>query len=250
MEKNTKITLFVLVLILVGIYIYTLPRFKEETLKVNKIFKKQAVPSLVSLQEKVTGVYPDKLKITVTKNSVEKTVIINPNTKIEKVISQINLDGEVEKQAIVEVNISDIKKGSLVNINYQTESFNQLNSVNGISFVVDGNIDALMKEASKSGSNIYMKGEVVSVYTDISGRNIKYKTVALNSSAEITNNMPLSDSVLIYKLADQSRVSIIHARVSATVADIKPKQSILFAMDTKALQKGQNIPKAIFILGK
>ncbi len=248
MEKNTKITLFVLVLIIVGIYIYTLPRFSEETSKVNRIFKKQTTPALVLLQEKVTGVYPDKLKITFVKDSVEKTVIINPNTKIEKIISQKNAKGEVEKQAIVEVNISDIKKGSLVNINYQTEVSNQLNGVNSISFVVNGSVDKL--QISKPDTNVYMKGEIISVDTSsTTQKSIKYKTYSLNSTGA-TANMLVPDGIAIYKVSDQSRLSILHARVSITLADIKSKQVALFVLDTKALQKGKIIPQEIIILDK
>lgn len=246
---NTKIgwILAILVVVAGGVYAYT-HYAKGPTAA--SVPQEQIAPSTLILQGAVTGVDADKLQITiatVASTSAQKIVTISPATKIEKIISQKDAKGVVEKQGIAEVNIIDVPKGSQVTVVYQSDTNNVLSGVSQITFVVEGNIDAYFKAQAESQTS-YSKGQVVAV--DIAGKSLSYKPFFFNTLATTTASVAIPDGIAVYRIDDPTRVAITYARTAATLADIQPGQTILIAADPAALKAGKMVPQAFIISAK
>lgn len=243
-NTNTKIIWAVIALVAVsaGVYIFALPQ-KEPTASV---VGEQTAPSRIA-QGTVVGAYPDRLEVVVAVDSVEKIAKISQATKIEKVISQKNASGVVEKQALAEVNIGDVPKGTLVTIIYQSDTNNVLSGVGQITFVVEGNIDIYFKSQATNQSP-YLKGQVVAL--DIAGRTLQYKPYFFNTLGTTTASVAIPDGISVYRIDDPARVSITYARTTATLTDIQPGQVIFILADPPALKAGKVVPQAFIISGK
>lgn len=209
--------------------------------------REQTVPSFV-LQGKVTGVYPDKSEITIMKDSVERTVTIDSATRIKKILSQKNAEGTTEQQAVVEVDIGDIPKESLVIIEYQSEKDFVLGGVDSITFEINGDVDAYLKQTAPTNANMYVEGKVVSV--NLEEKSIQYHPYTFSTIGAATMTIALPDGSAVYQVDDSSRIAITHARTAMTLADVKPGQTIFFVVAAKIFQKGKIVPEALIILEK
>lgn len=238
---NTKVAWGIMVLIIVagGLYAYSLSSSRKAP--VASVTENVDVPPL-TLQATVTSVSPDKLEIIVTKDSVEKTVVIHPATKIEKMLSQKSTSSTEGKQASLEVNISDLTKGDVVTIEYQSEKASTLDGVSKISFttVVDS-IDTYLKQLAQADTSRYAKGTIVSV--DLAGKNIQFTTVGTTTESSV----PIPDGVAVYRVDDSLRAPITHARTAATLADLKTGEIFSFSLDTNMLKEGKIVPQAFII---
>lgn len=246
MTKNMKIAWSIAVLIIViagGMYLYS------NKIPVPSNITNQTAPAF-TLQGKVTSVDASKLQLTVQASTTSpvKTVSISPSTKIEKVISQKDAKGEIEKQAVIEVDVADVVKGSPVTVEYRSENSSVLAGVDKITFTVFGNVDAYFKQPPQSSANIYMKSKVVSV--DVMDRILQYKPYTLATTGPAASVITLPSGIAVYRADDPLRFSILHTRVAATLTDVKPEQIIFLEIDPKTLQGGKVVPKALIILGK
>jgi len=209
-------------------------------------------PDFSMLQGTVTGINPEKLEITVMKDSIEKIARVSPSTKIEKVISQKDVSGIEEKQALEEVNMDSLRKGDAVTVGYQSEKDNALSGVSRITFVVEGNIDEYFKqrvELQKTNPDGYIKGEVVSI--NITGKVLEYKPYRIDEISTTTVSMSLPENMPVYIVDKNIRVSIIHARTVASLEDVKPGQTIFLKVEKKSiLTGGKIIPQALIISGE
>jgi len=260
MKQNTNIVWGVIGLIIIAAVIYFYPGIQNILQRNAKVEAPQGneKKSLI-MQGKITGVYPDTMKIAIssvslagapkqTPTGVEKTVTIDSATKIEKIISQKNSSGVLEKQVLAEVNIGDVPKGDLATIEYQLEEGSVLGGVSRVVFTVDGNVDAYMKQVPQMGTIAYVKSEVVSV--DLGGKSLQHKPYLFNAVGATTMSIAIPDGISVYRVDDPIRVSIIHAREAATLADVKPGQVIFFMIYAKMLREGKSIPQAFIISGK
>jgi len=248
MTTNTKIAggIAILVIVIVGgVYLYS------NKAPVTSVTENQTtVAPAHLLQGTITGVNVDTLQITVQASTTSpvKTVTIRPATKIEKLISQKNAKGETEKQAIIEVDVGDIVKGSPVTVEYQSENSSVLDGVGKITFTVFGNVDAYFKQPPQSSANIYMKSKVVSI--DVMDRILQYKPYTLATTGPAASVITLPSGIAVYRADDPLRLSILHTRVAATLMDVRPEQIIFLEVDPKTLHEGKVVPKALIILGK
>ncbi|MHB1118005.1 MAG: hypothetical protein ACYCZ7_00530 [Minisyncoccota bacterium] len=253
MKQNTKIMWGVVAFIVAAVFvIYLYPRIQERA-KV-EVPQEEKKASLI-LQGNITAVDTKNLTLTIMTApsaksfaSVEKTVTIEPSTKIEKVISQKNASGIVEKQALIEVDIPNVLKGSLATIEYTSEKDSVLGGVSRVVFVVEGDVDAYMKQTPQPSASAYVKGEVVSV--DLTGKSLQYKPHIFDIVGATTMSITIPEGASVYRVDDPLRVSIIHAWETATLADVKYGQTIFFVMDKKLLEQGKLIPQAFIIAGK
>ena len=203
--------------------------------------------STLVLQGTVTGVDASKMQVTLNASTTNplKVAIVTSATKIEKVISQKDASGKVEKQAVTEVNIEDVQKGSLVTVFYQSEKDNVLSEVSRITFVVEGNIDAYFKSQSASRTP-YLKGQVVAI--DIEGKNLTYNPIIFNTISTTTMSVAIPDGILVYRVDDSARVAITHARTSAKLTDIQPSQTVFIMADSKSLKADKVVLLTLIIL--
>ena len=245
-DTNTKIVWAVVVLIVVSGLVYAfLPAKNDTQQKAQEVTQN---PSLI-LQGTVTGANAEKMQITVQASTTNplKVVNITPATKIEKIISQKNAKGEVEKQAVQEVNISDMQKGNKVTVVYQSEKDGVLSGVSHVSFVVEANIDAYFK-AQATNRTPYLKGQVMSI--DIAGKSLTYTPYIFNTLATTTTSVAIPDGIAVYRIDDPARVAITYARTPATLADIQPGQTVFIAADPAALKTGKIVAQAFIISAK
>lgn len=201
------------------------------------------------LQGTVTGVDAVKMQITlqVSTTSPLKVITISPATKIEKVISQKGAKGAEEKRAVMEVNIEDVQKGSIVTITYQSEKDGVLSGVSRVSSVVDGNIDAYFKSQA-ANQTPYLKVQVVAI--DTAGKILQYKPVMFNTVSTTTVSVAIPDGIPVYRVDDPLLVPIIHARTVVALTDIRPDQIIFIMTDAKSIKAGKIVPRAFVILEK
>lgn len=213
-----------------------------------------AVQSVARIfQGTVTSVSKENMQISVTgiagsTDPFEKTVMISPATKIEKVLSQKNSKGDVEKQLLIEVNMSDLVKGDKVTVAYATEEFSVLSGVSSVLVAVDGNVDAYVNQAPQSEMTVYLKVDVVSI--DTAGKKLVYHPYIFGKIGEMTISVAIPDEINVYRVDDPMRVSITHARTTATLADIQPGETIFVMANKNSLQAGRVVPLAFIISGK
>ena len=261
-DTNTKIVWAVVVLIVVSGLVYAFLPAKNNTQQ--KAQEAVQNPSLV-LQGTVTGVDAEKMQITidtvvtkvmgtekippppVSTTIVGKTVVITPATKIEKIISQKNAKGEVEKQGLAEVNIGDVQKGTQVTVVYESEKDGVLSGVSQVSFVVEANIEEYFT-AQAANQTPYIKGQVVAV--DIAGKSLSYNPYFFNTLATTTTSVAFTADIPVYEIDDPNRVAITYARTVATLADIRSGQTIFIAADPAALKTGKVVAQAFIISAK
>lgn len=252
-NTNTKIVLLVVVALVVagGIayaFLTVLPA--RNTVPIANVADTSASESSsLALQGTVTGVDADKMQITLNASTTNplKVVTISQATKIEKIISQKDAKGIVEKQALTEVNIEDVQKGNLVTVFYQSEKDGVLNNVSRITFVVEGNIDAYFKSQA-TNQTPYLKGQVVSI--DIAGKNLTYSPYIFNTLGTTTMSVAIPDNIPVYRVDDPARVQITYARTTATLADVQSGQTIFIAADAMSLKAEKVVPQALIISGK
>lgn len=246
-ETNTsasKIMLAIAVLVVAGGVAYAFLPARNGTQQ-NAQGTTQNSP--LALQGTVTSVSADKMQITLNASTTNplKVATITSATKIEKVISQKDTSGAVEKQAVIEVNIGDVQKGSIVTVFYQSEEEGTLNGVSRITFVVEGNIDAYFKSQS-ANQTPYLKGRVVAI--DIVGKTLQYKPIMFDTTSTTTMSVAIPDGVPVYRVDDPARVLIAHARTATTLADIQADKTIFIMADAVSLKAGKVVPQALIIL--
>ena len=242
MTTNTKIAWSVVAILILMICIYAFS--SSQKIPMTGIGS-QSVSSFL-LQGTVTGISTDKSEITVVANGVEKIVMIDPATKIEQVLSQKNAAGTIEKQITTEVNVSDVLKGSQVTINYQSEKASVLSGVNTVVFSVDGSVNAFLKTPQPI-ANTYMEAQVVGM--DFSRTHLQYKPYLFDTVGTTTMTMTIPSNISVYRVNDSLRLSIIHARVPASLADLYPGTSIFFVIAGPAQKNGIIVPQSIIISG-
>lgn len=245
MTTNIKIAwgvVSLIIIVLVGLYAYP----NAWKVSSSNSASNQIGNSFI-LQGTVSDVYPDKLQIIVSKNSVEKTVFIDPSTKIERSVLQNGANGAVEKQLIAEVNISDIQKGNMVLIQYQSEKDSVLNGVSQIAFVVDGNVDTYTKQALSPDADTYLKGSIVSI--DSTGKTLQYKPYLVNVIGTETITVAIPDGIKVYRVDDPARVAILHARIPAPLSDLLSGRIVFLLADPAALKQGKIVPQAFIVVG-
>ncbi len=205
--------------------------------------------SLLILQGTVTGVDAGKMQITLQASTTSplKVVTISQTTKIEKIISQKDAKGIVEKQALIEVNIDDVQKGGLVTVVYQSEKDGILSGVSRITFVVEGNIDAYFKSQA-ANQTPYLKGQVVAI--DIAGKMLQYKPVMFDTISTTTISVAIPDGIPVYRVDDPARVAVTYARTAVALANIQPGQTIFIMADAISLKAGKVVPQAFIISEK
>ena len=243
-NTNTKIILMVAILVVIGGVAYAFLPARNGT---QQNAQETTQDSTLVLQGTVTGVDASKMQVTLNASTTNplKVATVTSATKIEKVISQNDAKGAVEKQAVIEVNIEDVKKGGLVTVIYQSEKDGVLSGVSRITFVIEGNIDAYFK--SQSASQIsYIKGQVVAV--NIAEKTLQYNPIVFGTLSTTTASVAYSDGVSVYRVDDPARVSIVHARTVATLADIRQGQTVFIGADSKSLKEGKVVPQAFIIL--
>ena len=250
MNTNTGIVLAITALVVAGGIVYVfLPIKSVPQQNVQNAQEVTQGPTLV-LQGTVTGVDANKMQITLQASTASslKIAIISQATKIEKIISQKDANGTVEKQAVIEVNIEDVQKGSLVTVFYQSEKDGVLSNVSRITFVIEGNVEAYFKSQATNQTS-YLKGQVVAI--DIAGKNLTYKPVIFDTvSTTTTMSVTIYDGIPVYRVDDPLRASIIHARTIAKITDIQPNQTIFIMADAVALKTGKIVPQALIISEK
>lgn len=253
MTTNIKIVLLVTVLIVAGGVDYAVLTVKpsDNIAPAVEVATNTGVPesSPLILQGTVTGVDASKMQVYLNASTTNqlKVATISQATKIEKIISQKNAKGIVEKQALIEVNIDDVQKGNIVTVVYQSEKDGVLSGVSRITFVVDGNIDAYFKSQAESRTP-YLKGQVVAM--DIAGKTLQYKPVMFDTISTTTMSIAIPDGISVYRVDDSLRTSIIHARTAASLTDIQPNQTIFIKADVASLKTGKVVPQALIISGK
>src|SRR3989344_280420 len=214
MTTNTNIGIVLVIVALVvagGVAYVFIPPKNIPQQSVQNAQEVTQSPTLM-LQGTVTGVDAGKMQITlqVSTTSPLKVVTISQMTKIEKIISQKDAKGIVEKQGVTEVNIEDLQKGSLVTVFYQSEKDGVLSNVSRITFVVEGNVEAYFKSQA-TNQTPYLKGQVVAM--DIAGKTLQYKPVLFDTvSTTTTMSVTIYDGIPVYRVDDPLRASIIHAR--------------------------------------
>lgn len=209
--------------------------------------KEQPVPTII-LQGTIIDVNADKLQITVQASSTSpaKTVTVSPATKIERVISQKDAQGAVEKQSLTEVDIGEVKKGSPVTITYQSEKDGVLSGVSEIVFSVEGSLD--MNQTAQPIASVYMKSEIVAV--DLAKNIITYKPYVFATVGATTASTTVSAGIKVYRVDNPLRLSILHARTAAALADLQTGQTVFFTVAEKTLKEGKIVPSAVIIIGK
>ena len=254
MNTNTKIVLVVVALVATGGIGYAILATTPPTNtnpEGNATTTNTSAPdsSPLALQGTVTGVDAGMMQITLNASTTNplKVVTISQATKIEKIISQKDASGKVEKQALVEVNIEDVQKGNLVTVFYQFEKDGVLSGVSRATFVVEWNIDAYFQSQS-ANQTPYLKGQVVSI--DIAGKMLKYNPVIFDTISTTTVSVAIPDGISVYRVDDPLRVSIIHARTVANLTDIQTGQTIFIMADAAPLKAWKIVPEALIISGK
>lgn len=240
METNTgigaRIMLIVAILAVVGGVVYVLQNAQKETKS-----------SAMVLQGTVTGADVDGMRITINTAMTNplKVVAVSQATKIEKIISQKDAGGKVEKQAVIEVNIGDVQKGSLVTVFYQSEKDGVLSGASRITFFIEKNIDAYFKSQSASQTP-YIKGQVVAI--DIAGKTLQYKPIMFDTTSTTTMSVSIPDDISVYRVDDPARISITHARTTTKLADVQSGQTIFIMADAALIKTGKIVPQALIIL--
>ena len=85
---------------------------------------------------------------------------------------------------------------------------------------------------------------------DIAGKTLQYNPYIFNTLATTTASVAIPDGVAVYRVDDPARVSITYARTAATLADIKPSQTIFIMADAVSLKARRVIPQALIISAK
>lgn len=249
MTLNTKIAWSMVTLVLVvagGAYAYSL--FGSVETPPGGITEKQTLPTFV-LQGVVTDVNAANLQISIqsSPSSPMKTVLINPATKIEKTILQKSTKALAEKRIVIEVNISDLHKGDMATIKYQSDTGTALEGVSEIAFTIEGNVDAYNKSLMTHPSP-YLKGKVISI--DIAGKSLQYNPYLFDTLSTTTMSIAIPDGIPVYRIADPARVSITHTWVATTLTDIQQNQTIFVLADPVALTGGKISPQALITVDK
>ena len=252
MTTNIKIILLVTALIVavgVGYTVLTAQPASNSVPVTDTADTSATESSPLALQGTVTGVDASKMQISLQASTTNqlKAVTISQATKIEKVISQKDAKGIVEKQALMEVNIEDVQKGDLVTVIYQSEKDGVLSGVSRVTFVAERNIYEYFKLQS-ANQTPYLKGQVVAI--DIAGKMLQYKSVMFDTISTTTMSIAIPDGISVSRVDDSLRTSIIHARTPAKITDIQPNQIIFIMADTSSLKTGKVVPQAIIISGK
>lgn len=253
MAMNIKVALLVTALVVAGgagYAILTVQPASNNSVPVADVADTSAPESSpLVLQGTVTGVDASKMQILLQASTTNplKVVNVTPSTKIEKVISQKDAKGIVEKQSLIEVNIEDVRNGNPVTVVYQSEKDGVLSGVSRITFVVDGNIEAYFKSQSASQTP-YLKGQVVAI--DIAGKTLQYKPIFFDTVGTTTTSVDIPDGISVYRVADPLRISIIHARTAVTLADIQPGRTVFIMANDKSIKAGKVAPQAFIISGK
>lgn len=256
MTTNIKIALLITALVVAGGIGYTVftVLHSDNTVPVADVADTSAPEnSPLVLQGTVTGVDAVKMRISLNASTTNqfKTANITPSTKIEKVISQKNAKGVVEKQALIEVNIDDVQKGDLVTVSYESEKDNVLDGVMTVVFTVDGNVDAYFTQVAESQAGYpvaYIKGQVIAV--DVDGKILQYKPFFFNTPGTTTMSVAIPAGISVYRVDDSRRVAIVHARTATTLTDMQKGQIIFLLADSKSLEAGNIIPNAFVISEK
>ncbi|MCR4333550.1 MAG: hypothetical protein NUV60_00810 [Patescibacteria group bacterium] len=238
---NTKIVWVVVALVVVGVVAYV---FVPKIVPQDTQGATQNSPLVV--QGAVTGVDAEKLQITMqaATTSPLKVVTITSATKIEKIISQKDASGTIEKQAVAEVNLSDVQKEDQVTVVYQSEKDGVLSGVSQVTFTVEGNVEDYFASQTENQPP-YIKGQVVAV--DIAGKTLQYKPYFFSTLATTTTSATIPDGIAVYQVDDSARAAITYARMAITLADIKPGQIISIVADPVALETGEIIPQMFII---
>lgn len=242
-NTSTKIILAIAVLVVAGGVAYAFLSAKNGTQQNTQ----EAQSSALVLQGTVTGVDAEGMQVTINVPTTDplKVVTISQATKIEKVISQNDTSGKIEKQAVTEVNIEDVHKGDPVTVFYQSEKEGVLSGVSRVTFVVEGNIDAYFKSQSANQTS-YLKGQVVAI--DISEKILQYKPVMFDTTSTTTMSVAIPDGISVHRVDDPARVSITHARTTAKLTDIQSGQTIFIMADAASLKAGKVVSQALIIL--
>ena len=278
-----RIVLTAIALIIVGGIVYIFLSAKNiPQQNVQNVQHAQEVtqnPTLM-LQGTVTSVDASKMQITlqVSTTSPLKVITISPATKIEKVISQKDANGKVEKQVMTEVNIEDLQKGSQVSIFYKSERGDVLDGVDRITFTMDGNVDAYIKQLPQTNkapsgpplgprseemmsappalgagyptvdSYAYVKVEVVSI--DLAGKKLSYRPYIFLTLGTTTESIAFPDGIATYRVDSEMQVTTAGAKTAIVLKDIKPKQTIIIQVDKNISPEKIIVPLEFIVLGK
>ncbi len=250
MTTHTKIAwtgIAAIIILAGGSYVYY--RLSHKPVAPGSVSTTQQIKAPRVFLGSIASVSTDGSQVTVqglpdTKDPFTHVAMILPSTHIEKVVTQTGLDGKPEKQLVVEVDTSALTKGQKVTVEYAGDTEN----ASRISFLVENNIDAYIKEASQAEASPYLKGRIIAV--DAAAKTIRYYPYTFGKVETKEMTVAVPDGVKIYTVDDPVRIAITHAWVPATAAALQVNATFFIAADPKALKNSKVVAQAFIVSQK
>lgn len=215
---------------------------------------KPVTTEYTSLEGNVAAVNPEQNEMTLETTSgtttVKRTISISSGTRIEKVIKQIGAEGNVERQMIEEMNITDLKKGDDVTVVYIPSEDENAFRATSVLQEIRADVDEYIKrkEETNADTYLYLRSEAISV--DPASRMVGFKLYTFSGLSTTTQIITLADETPLFSVPDQNMVPIVHARTAGSIEDLAPGDAFYVIVEKKGFDGTVENPAGIVIIKK
>ena len=174
-----------------------------------------------------------------------KTVVISPETVIEKTVFENTLAEQDERSfSTREVNVQDVQAGERVVVTYGNERDNTLTEVRKVAVAAQGSVSAFLEAVTPSSP--FLKTVIAEV--DTKTRTITFNPYEQGVASAKTALIPIPEGTVIQSVRSEDRLPFEHAYSVSSFADITPGKTLFVSASSGIGPNGEFVPDTFILL--